>query len=62
MTKGEIVGNIVVIDVKDRGRLHMSKINIAKMSKILLQDGDCFWIFDAQFGYPIFEGIFTLHT
>jgi hypothetical protein len=21
-----------------------------------------FWIFDAQFGYPIFEGIFTLNT
>jgi hypothetical protein len=30
MTKGEIVGNIVVIDVKDRGRLQMSKINIAR--------------------------------
>jgi hypothetical protein len=30
MTKGEIVGNIVFIDVKDRGRLHMSKINIAR--------------------------------
>ena len=31
-----------------------------------LQNGDCwkyyFWIFDDQFGYPIFEGIFTLHT
>jgi hypothetical protein len=36
MTKGEIVGNIVVIDVKDRGSLQMSKINITslQMSKI----------------------------
>jgi hypothetical protein len=30
MKKGDIVGNIVVIDVKDRGRLQMSKINIAR--------------------------------
>jgi hypothetical protein len=30
MTKGEIVGNIVVIEVKDRGRLHMSKIKIER--------------------------------
>jgi hypothetical protein len=30
MTKGEIIGNIVVIDVKYRGRLQMSKINIAR--------------------------------
>ena len=30
MTKEEIVVNIVVIDVKDRGRLLMSKINIAR--------------------------------
>jgi hypothetical protein len=30
MTKAKIVGNIVVIDVKDRGRLQMSKINIAR--------------------------------
>jgi hypothetical protein len=26
----EIVGNIFVIDVKGRGRLYMSKINIAR--------------------------------
>jgi hypothetical protein len=36
----------------------MSKINIARW--ILLEI--CFWIFYAQFGYPIFEGIFTLNT
>jgi hypothetical protein len=30
MKNGEIVGNIVVIDVKDKGRLPMSKINIAR--------------------------------
>jgi hypothetical protein len=30
MTKGEIFGNIFFIDVKDRGRLQMSKINIAR--------------------------------
>jgi hypothetical protein len=30
MTKGEIVGNIVVIDFKNKGRIHMSKINIAR--------------------------------
>jgi hypothetical protein len=30
MKKEEIVGNIVVISVKDRGRLHMSNINIAR--------------------------------
>ena len=30
MTKRGIVENIVVIDVKDRGRLHMSKIKIAR--------------------------------
>jgi hypothetical protein len=29
MTKGEIVGNIFFIDVKDRGRLQISKINIS---------------------------------
>jgi hypothetical protein len=28
MTKGNIVENIVFIDVKYKGRLHMSKINI----------------------------------
>jgi hypothetical protein len=35
MTKGEIVGNIVVIDVKYRGSLQMSNINITspKMAK-----------------------------
>ena len=30
----------------------------------IFQDGDCwkyfFWTFDAQFGYIVFEGIFTL--
>jgi hypothetical protein len=30
ITKGEIVGNIVFIDVKYMGRLQMSKINIAR--------------------------------
>jgi hypothetical protein len=30
MKKGEIIGNIVFIDVKERGILHMSKINIAR--------------------------------
>ena len=30
MTKGEIVRNFVVIDVKDKGRLQMSKIKIAR--------------------------------
>jgi hypothetical protein len=36
MTKGEIVGNIVVIDIKDRGTYNISKINITnlQMSKI----------------------------
>jgi hypothetical protein len=29
MTKEEIVGNIVFINVKYRGRLHMSKLNIS---------------------------------
>jgi hypothetical protein len=31
MKKGEIVGNIFIIDVKDRGRLQMSKINMRGM-------------------------------
>jgi hypothetical protein len=30
MKKGEIVGSIVFIDVKDKGRLQMSKIKIAR--------------------------------
>jgi len=36
MTKEEIIGNIVVIDIKDRGSYKMSKINITslQMSKI----------------------------
>jgi len=40
MIKGEIVGNIIVIDVKERGRLHMSKIKIArwKLPEILILD------------------------
>jgi hypothetical protein len=66
MIKGEIVGNISIIDVKDMGSLqmskinitslHMSKINIARwrLLKVLLLD------FDDQFGYPIFEDIFNL--
>jgi hypothetical protein len=64
MTKGEIVGNIVVIDVKDRGRLQMSKPTYVqdKYCKMEIVESITFWIFDAQFGYPIFEGIFTLHT
>jgi hypothetical protein len=40
MTKGDIVGNIVFIDFKDRGRLQMSKINIARwrLLEILVLD------------------------
>jgi hypothetical protein len=30
MTKGEIIRNIIGIDAKYRGRLQMSKINIAR--------------------------------
>jgi hypothetical protein len=43
MTKGEIIGSIVVIDVKDMGRLHMSKINIARwrLLEILFLDFLC---------------------
>jgi hypothetical protein len=39
MTKGEIVGNIFVIDVKDKGSLHMSKINITSLQDV--QDKYC---------------------
>jgi len=60
-------GKIVVIDVKDKGSLQMSKINITSLQDV--QDkyfkieivGILFLTFDYQFGYPIFEGIFTLH-
>ena len=40
MTKGDIVVNIIVIDVKYRGRIQMSKINIARwrLLEILLLD------------------------
>jgi hypothetical protein len=40
MKKGEIVGNSVFIDAKDRGRLQISKINIAiwRLLEILFLD------------------------
>ena len=40
MTKGGIVENNVVIDVKNRGSLHMSKINIGRwiLLKVSLLD------------------------
>jgi hypothetical protein len=43
MTKGEIVGNIVIIDVKDRGIRHISNINIAiwRLLEILFLDFLC---------------------
>jgi hypothetical protein len=49
--------NIVVIDVKERGRMHISKIKIVRWR--LLET--LFFIVYAQFGYPIFEGMFTLY-
>jgi hypothetical protein len=58
MKKGDVVGNIIVIDVKERGRLQMSKKNIARwiLLEILFLDFLCLvWI-------PIFEGMFTLNT
>jgi hypothetical protein len=43
MTKGDIVENIIFIDVKDKGILHISNINITilYMSKIKITR----WIF-----------------
>jgi hypothetical protein len=68
MTKGEIVGNIVVIDVNNKGSLKMSKINITslqyvqdKYGKMEIVESIIFGFFYYQYGYPIFEGIFTLH-
>jgi hypothetical protein len=61
----EIVGNIVVIDVKDRGSLQYVQDKYYKPTyvqkkycKMEIVEGIIF----GQFGYPIFEGIFTLHT
>jgi hypothetical protein len=53
-----VVGNIVFIDDKYKGRLQMPKIKITRwrLLEILFLD------FDARFRYPIFEGIFTLDT
>jgi hypothetical protein len=33
-----------------------------KYCKMEIDGNICFWIFDAQFGYPLIEGIFTLYT
>jgi hypothetical protein len=58
MTKKDIVGNIVSLMSNTWGDY--------TCPRQILQNGDywkyCFWIFDAQFGYPIFEDIFTLKT
>jgi len=65
MTKGEIVGNIVVIDIKDRGSLQYFQDKYYKPTDV--QDKNCKMeivesIIFYQFGYTIFEGIFSLHT
>jgi hypothetical protein len=63
------VGNNVFIDLKDKGRLQVSKINITilqyvqdKYWKMDIVESITFGFFDDQFGYPISEGIFTLYT
>jgi hypothetical protein len=43
MKKKEIIGNVVVIDVKDRARLQMSKIKITtwRLLEIMFLDFGC---------------------
>jgi hypothetical protein len=65
MKKGEIVGNIIVIDFKYKGSLQYFQYKY--LNHTYVQDRYCKMeivesIIFCQFGYPIFEDIFTLDT
>jgi hypothetical protein len=65
MTKGEIVGNVIVVKFKDMRSPQYFQYKYYKPTNF--QDEDYKMkivesIIFGQFGYPIFEGILTLHT